>query len=50
MKKKIKRCSVCSRKLDKKGECNWEECPASPKYKNKDVKDETNSKTETSGS
>lgn len=50
MKKKVKRCEVCSSKLDKKDECTWEECPASPKYKNKEVKDEANPKTETSGS
>ena len=32
MKKKTKRCEICSSKLDKQGNCPWEGCPASPKY------------------
>ena len=32
MKKKVKRCEICSSKLDKQGNCTWSGCPASPKY------------------
>jgi len=32
MKKKAKRCEICSSKLDKQGNCPWNGCPASPKY------------------
>jgi len=32
MKKKAKRCEICSSKLDKQGNCPWSGCPASPKY------------------
>lgn len=32
MKNKIKRCNICSSKLDKNGECTWDGCPKSPKY------------------
>ncbi|MFC2491221.1 MAG: hypothetical protein ACFNUJ_00950 [Campylobacter curvus] len=32
MRKKIKRCEICSTKLDAKGECTWEGCPKSLKY------------------
>ena len=32
MKKKTKRCEICSSKLDKQGNCPWSGCPASPKY------------------
>ncbi|WP_346746399.1 hypothetical protein [uncultured Campylobacter sp.] len=49
MKKKTKRCEICSSKLDKKGECPWSGCPASPKYQS-EVKDEAKSKTETPNS
>lgn len=49
MKKKTKRCEICSSKLDKKGECPWSGCPASPKYK-VEVKDETNPKAKTTNS
>lgn len=49
MKKKIKRCEICSSKLDKQGNCPWEGCPASPKYQS-EVKDEAKPKTETPNS
>lgn len=32
MRKKIKRCNICSSKLDKNGDCTWNGCPKSPKY------------------
>ena len=32
MKKKTKRCNICSSKLDKNGDCPWSGCPKSPKY------------------
>jgi len=32
MRKKIKRCEICSSKLDKNGECTWNGCPKCPKY------------------
>nr|DAS95290.1 MAG TPA: Ariadne-1 protein-like protein [Caudoviricetes sp.] len=49
MKKKTKRCEICSSKLDKKGECPWSGCPASPKYQS-EVKDEANPKAKTTNS
>ena len=49
MKKKTKRCEICSSKLDKQGNCPWEGCPASPKYQS-EVKDETNPKAKTTNS
>ncbi|WP_180997514.1 hypothetical protein [Campylobacter concisus] len=45
MKKKTKRCEICSSKLDKQGDCPWSGCPASPKYQSKE-KDEAKPKTE----
>ncbi|WP_181000237.1 hypothetical protein [Campylobacter concisus] len=32
MRKQIKRCEICSSKLDKNDECTWEGCPKCPKY------------------
>ncbi|ERJ23765.1 hypothetical protein UNSW3_1140 [Campylobacter concisus UNSW3] len=32
MRKRIKRCEICSSKLDKNGDCPWDGCPKSPKY------------------
>lgn len=32
MRKRVKRCEICSSKLDKNGECTWEGCPKCPKY------------------
>ena len=49
MKKKTKRCEICSSKLDKKGNCPWEGCPASPKYQ-EEKKNETDKKTEAANS
>lgn len=49
MKKKTKRCEICSSKLDKKGECPWSGCPASPKYQS-EAKNETDEKTEAANS
>lgn len=49
MKKKTKRCEICSSKLDKKGECPWSGCPASPKYQS-EAKNETDEKTKAANS
>ena len=49
MKKKAKRCEICSSKLDKQGNCPWDGCPKSPKYK-AEVKDETKTETKTTNS
>lgn len=48
MKKKTKRCEICSSKLDKQGNCPWEGCPASPKYQTeeKEMKQETKTQKE----
>ena len=48
MKKKTKRCEICSSKLDKKGDCPWSGCPASPKYEidAKETKQEKNTQKE----
>ncbi|WP_169753740.1 hypothetical protein [Campylobacter curvus] len=32
MRKKIKRCNICSSRLDKNGDCPWSGCPKSPNY------------------
>ena len=52
MKKKTKRCEICSSKLDKKGDCPWDGCPASPKYQSeeKETKQEKTQKEKTSES
>lgn len=52
MKKKAKRCEICSSKLDKKGECPWSGCPASPKYQTEEneSKQEKTQKEKTSES
>ena len=49
MKKKTKRCEICSSKLDKQGNCPWSGCPASPKYQ-EEKKNETDEKTNTTNS
>ena len=49
MKKKTKRCEICSSKLDKQGNCPWEGCPASPKYQS-EAKDEAKPKAKTPNS
>ena len=36
MRKRVARCEICASKLDKKGDCPWEGCPKSPKYKAKE--------------
>ena len=46
MKKKTKRCEICSSKLDKQGNCTWEGCPASPKYKSEDKEIKTQKEKE----
>lgn len=32
MRKKVKRCEICSSKLNKNDECTWNGCPKCPKY------------------
>lgn len=49
MKKKTKRCEICSSKLDKQESCPWSDCPASPKYQS-EAKNEAKPKTETPNS
>ena len=45
MRKKVKRCEICSSKLNKNDECPWSGCPASQKYQ-EEKKNETDKKTE----
>ena len=49
MKKKTKRCEICSSKLDKQGNCTWEGCPKCPNYK-AEVKNEAKPKAKTTNS
>ena len=49
MKKKTKRCEICSSKLDKQGNCPWSGCPASPKYQ-EGKKNEADEKTKVANS
>lgn len=37
---RVKRCNVCASKLDKDGNCTWDGCPKSPKYKEKSKKNQ----------
>ena len=46
MKKKTKRCEICSSKLDKQGNCPWNGCPASPKYKSEEKETKTQKEKE----
>ena len=49
MKKKTKRCEICSSKLDKQESCPWSGCPASPKYQ-EEKKNEADEKTKAANS
>ncbi|MDU6827741.1 hypothetical protein [Campylobacter sp.] len=49
MRKRAKRCEICSSKLDEQGNCPWSGCPASPKYQ-KGKKNETDEKTKAANS
>ena len=44
MRVRVKRCEVCASKLDKNGDCTWEGCPKSPKYKEKELPKEPKEK------
>ena len=46
MKKKTKRCEICSSKLDRQGNCPWSGCPASPKYKSEEKETKTQKEKE----
>ncbi|EJP75707.1 hypothetical protein [Campylobacter sp. FOBRC14] len=46
MRKRVKRCEICSSKLDTKGECTWDGCPKSPKYETDSKELENTEKTE----
>ena len=46
MRKRAARCEICASKLDKKGDCPWEGCPKSPKYKSEEKETKTQKEKE----
>lgn len=46
MRKRAARCEICASKLDKKGDCPWEGCPKSQKYKSEEKETKQKDKNE----